>query len=235
MCGRFTQFFSWSDLAATLGAFVDLPEFHTTPPPPPPRRPRYNIAPTQDAAVLATGKDGPRLGTMRWGFPNPHRPGEVINARAETAAELPMFRDAMRTRRALIPADAFYEWEPKGDGSKQPWALASRQPVFLLGALWSPPRADTPARFVSLTTATPPGFEPAIHHRMPCVIRPQDAPTWLDPARTDPAAAAALLHAFGDPAAFPTRVWPVSTRVNTPRNDDAALLERSEPEIGLFG
>jgi putative SOS response-associated peptidase YedK len=234
MCGRFTQFFSWSDLAATLGGFVDLPEFHTAPP----ERPRrYNIAPTQDATVIAVGGDGPRLGAMRWGFSNPHppRPGEVINARSETAATLPMFRDAMRTRRCLIPADVFYEWEPRGDGSKQPWALGSQEPVFLLAALWSPRRDEGPARFVTLTTATPPGFEPAIHHRMPCVVRPEDAAAWLDRDRTDPDAAGALLRAFGDPGAFSTRAWPVSARVNTPRNDDAGLLDRAAPEVGLFG
>lgn len=232
MCGRFTQFFSWSDLAATLGGFVDLPEFHA---PPPVRKARYNIAPTQDATVLAAGVDGPRLGVMRWGFSNPMRPGEVVNARAEKAATLPMFRDAMRARRCLIPADAFYEWEPRGDGGKQAWALASEQPVFLLAGLWSRARSDTPARFVTMTTATPAGFEPAIHHRMPCVVRPQDAWAWLGPDRTDPDAAGTLLRAFGDPGAFRTRAWPVSARVNSPRNDDAGLLERAEPEMGLFG
>lgn len=232
MCGRFTQFFSWSDLAATLGGFVDLPEFHAQPGP---RVPRYNIAPTQDAAVIASDGNGARQGAMRWGFPNPHRPGEVINARSETAATLPMFKDAMRARRCLIPADAFYEWEPRGDGTKQPWALASQQPIFLLAALWSPPRDHTPPRFVTLTTDTPPGFEPAIHHRMPCVVRPEDAAAWLDPRQTDPDAAGSLLHAFGDPTAFPTHAWPVSTRVNTPRNDDPGLLDRAEPEVGLFG
>ena len=238
MCGRFTQFFSWSDLAATLGGFVDLPEFHTPPPAQtPPPTPRYNIAPTQEACVVAAGRDGARLGTMRWGFANPHppRPGEVINARSETAATLPMFRDAVRTRRCLIPADVFYEWEPRGDGSKQPWALGSQEPVFLLAGLWSPRRGEGLSRFVTLTAATPHDFEPAIHHRMPCVVRPKDAAAWLDPDRTDPDAAGGLLRAFGDPAAFRTRAWPVSARVNTPRNDDAGLLDRAEPEAGLFG
>lgn len=232
MCGRFTQFFSWSDLAATLGGFVDLPEFHA---PPAARPPRYNIAPTQDAAVVTAVAEGARLGTMRWGFANPYKPGEVINARSETAPTLPMFRDAMRARRCLVPADVFYEWEPRGDGSKQPWALGSEGAVFLLAGLWSRARADAPARFVTLTAATPHGFEPAIHHRMPCVVRPKDAAAWLDPGRTDPDASGALLRAFGDRGAFRTRAWPVSTRVNTPRNDDAGLLDRAEPEVGLFG
>jgi putative SOS response-associated peptidase YedK len=232
MCGRFTQFFSWADLAATLGGFVDLPECQS---PPAPRRARYNIAPSQDAAVLAAGDTGPRLGPMHWGFANPHRPGEVINARSETAATLPMFRDAMRARRCLIPADVFYEWEPRGDGSRQPWALAAERPVFLLAGLWSPPGADVAARFVPLTAATPPGFAPAIHHRMPCVVCPEDAAAWLDPGRTDPDAGGAVLRAFGDPRAFRTRAWPVSARINTPRNDDARLLDRTEPQVGLFG
>ncbi len=230
MCGRFTQFFAWADLVAAIGGFIDMPAPHAAHDA---RGPRYNIAPSQDATVLHADRSGTHVGPMRWGFHNPARPGEVVHARSETAAALPMFRDAMRARRCLIPADAFYEWEPMGDGTKQPWAFAPERPLFLLAGLWS--GSDEHRRFVALTTATPPGFTPAIHHRMPCVVRPEDARAWLDPSRTDAEAAAGVLHAFGDDAALPTRAWPVSARVNAPRNDDPRLLEPVTPEPGLFG
>ncbi len=230
MCGRFTQFFSWADLVAATGGFIDMPTpdaGHKA------HGPRYNIAPSQDALVLHIDRSDTQVGSVRWGFPNPRSPGEVIHARSETAADLPMFRDAMHSRRCLIPADAFYEWEPRGDGTKQPWAFASDRPLFLLAGLWS--GSNDLRRFVILTCATPTDFMPAIHHRMPCVVRPEDARAWLDPSRMNAETAAGVLHAFGDTAAFPTRSWPVSTRVNAPKNDDPRLLEPVTLELGLFG
>lgn len=224
MCGRFTQHWTWAQLRAVSEPFWSVPDLGEDP------RPRYNIAPTQAAWVIRATTDEPGVDQVRWGFANPHRPGEVINARIETARRLPMFRDSAKARRCLVPADAFYEWEPKGDGPKQPWALAARDGLFLLAGLWEP--SDEGDRFVTLTCDTPPGFEPAIHHRMPCVVRPEDGAAWLDPANTE---ALPLALPFGDPEALSTRAWPISTRVNTPRNDDPRLLERVEPEAGLFG
>lgn len=230
MCGRFTQFFSWTDLAATLGGFVDIPDFDTDRKP---LHPRYNLAPTQEAVGLRAGGAGARIGPMKWGFPNPHKPGEVINARSETAAELPMFRDAAAERRCLIPASGFYEWDRHAPGGKQPWFLRAETTLFLLAGLWR----DTPGGplFVVLTCDTPPGFEPTIHHRMPCVVRPEDAAAWLDPAATDACAALARLCPFGIAKAGGVRAWPVSARVNSAREDDPGLIDETAPEPGLFG
>ena len=231
MCGRFTQFFSWTDLAATLGGFVDIPDFDTDRKP---LHPRYNLAPTQEALGLRSDAGAARIGPMKWGFPNPHKPGEVINARSETAAELPMFRDAAARRRCLIPTSGFYEWDRHAPGGKQPWFLRAETELFLLAGLWrDDPGGPGGPLFVVLTGDTPPGFEPAIHHRMPCVVRPEDAAAWLDPA--DASAALALLHPFGVPKAGGVRAWPVSTRVNSARTDDAGLLDEVTPQAGLFG
>ncbi|MCC5824230.1 MAG: SOS response-associated peptidase [Phycisphaerales bacterium] len=229
MCGRFTQFFSWTDLAATLGGFVDIPDFDTDRRP---LQPRYNLAPTQEAVAIRSDAGAPRLGPMKWGFPNPHQPGEVINARSETAAELPMFRDAAARRRCLIPASGFYEWDRHAPGGKQPWFLRAESELFLLAGLWR----DGPGGplFVVLTCDTPPGFEPTIHHRMPLVVRPEHAAAWLDPG-VDAAGAIGLGAPFGAPETFGVRAWAVSTRVNSAGNEGAGLLERVEPAAGLFG
>ncbi len=224
MCGRFTQHWTWAQLRAAAEPFWEIPDFGDDP------TPCYNIAPTRTAMVIRGTDHQTRIDAVRWGFANPHRPGEVINARIETADQLPMFRQAASTRRCLIPASAFYEWEPKGDGTKQPWALAPAAGPFFLAGLWQ--HAEEGDRFITLTCDTPPGFEPRIHHRMPCVVRPEDGAAWLNPAITD---ALPIALPFGDPDAFPTKAWPISTRVNAPRNDDRRLLEPVEPEMGLFG
>ncbi len=227
MCGRFTQHWTWAQLRAASEPFWEVPDFGDDP------APRYNLAPTQDALVIRASDAGPGIAPIRWGFEKPGASGEVINARAETAAVLPMFRESAARRRCLVPASGFYEWDRCGDGSRQPWHLAADTPVFFLAALWR----DTPRgpRFVTLTFPTPERFEPAIHHRMPGVVAPEDATAWLDPALTDAAPALTLAAPFGDPGVFATRAWPVSSRVNAARLDEPALLERFEPEAGLFG
>ena len=224
VCGRFTQHWTRARLAGLTEPYWNIPDFDDDP------APRYDIAPTQPALVIRACQGPARIDTLRWGLANPARPGEIINARIETADQLPMFKDAARARRCLIPADAFYEWEPTGDGGKQPWALAPLDGVLLLAGLWE----HTPAgdRFVTLTCGTPPGFEPRIHHRMPCVVRPRDGAAWLDPGHPD---GLRLAMPFGDPNAFPRKAWPVSTRVNSTSNDDPRLLEPIRPDAGLFG
>lgn len=227
MCGRFTQHWTWAQLRAASEPFWEVPDFGEDP------TPRYNLAPTQDALVIRAGDVGPVIDPVRWGYEKPGAAGEVINARAETAAVLPMFRESAARRRCLVPASGFYEWDRCGDGSKQPWHLAADTPIFFLAALWR----DTTRgpRFVTLTFPTPEGFEPAIHHRMPGVVPPGHAAAWLDPNGTDAAEALTLAAPFGDPEACTARAWPVSTRVNSARSDGESLLDRVEPPAGLFG
>lgn len=132
-----------------------------------------------------------------------------------------MFRDAFARRRALIPAQAFYEWRHTATGPKQPYAIARRdgETLALAGVWegWRSPEGEVLRSFAIIVTAANATMAP-IHDRMPVVIDQPDWPLWLGETEGD---AASLLH----PAAEDTlRVWPVSTRVNRPANNDAELL-----------
>lgn len=217
------------ELADTSGRFWRYPPGAEDP------VPRHNIAPRQTARVIRGGDEGVELAEMRWGFTRfeGDRPaGEVINARSETATDVPMFRRAMGERRCLVPASGFYEWEKRGDGCKQPWYLTDgHAPLFFMGGLWE----DTPdgAVFVVLTCPTPAGFDPPVHYRMPAVITADHAAGWLAKG-TSARDAAAFVRAFGAPGTFGVRAHPVSTRVNAPRHDDVGLTDPVAPEQGLF-
>ena len=144
-----------------------------------------------------------------------------INARAETVATSPMFRDAFARRRALIPAQAFYEWQCTENAPKQPYAIARRDGETLAFAGvwdgWRTPAGEVLRSFAIVVTATNATMAP-IHDRMPVIVAPPDWPLWLGETEGD---AASLLH----PAAEHTlRIWPVSTRVNRPANNAADLL-----------
>lgn len=154
----------------------------------------YNAAPTQELPVVRRGKEGePRLSLIRWGLvPHWSRTGPqgskpLINARAETAAEKPTFRTALKRRRALVPADGFYEWSKAGDGSKQPWYITRTDgaPMVFAG-VWErwgegDERIDS---FAILTNEAGPDIAD-IHHRCPVLVEPPDFRAWLDP-ETDP-------------------------------------------------
>ena len=131
MCGRFTQRLSWAELHELMdliGAPLNL-------------QPRYNVAPSQNVAVVRATANGRRLSLMRWGLipswaKDPAIGHKLINARAETAAEKPSFRTAFRHRRCLIPADGFYEWQRRG-GTRQPWLFRlSNGAPFAFAGLW---------------------------------------------------------------------------------------------------
>ena len=133
MCGRFTQNYTWAEVHAFLSVFG------------PPRnlRPRYNIAPTTSVDVVRTGEQGRELVSMRWGLvpffwkKTLKELPATFNARAETVAEKPMFRDCFRKRRCIIPASGFFEWTG-GKGSKQPhlFTAADGSPLLAFAGLW---------------------------------------------------------------------------------------------------
>jgi putative SOS response-associated peptidase YedK len=191
-------------------------------------RARYNIAPTQPAPVLAN-RDRPRqLEMMRWGLVPPWADSlkvgaRWINARAETAATAKAFRDALRRRRCLVPADGFFEWAGEG-AAKQPYFVhrAGRAP-FAFGGLWERwkgPDGLWVISFAILTTRPNPLIAP-IHDRMPVVIPPDAYARWLSPDELPPDAIADLL------APWPVAGWEatrVSSHVNKPANDDPACV-----------
>lgn len=197
--------------------------------------PRYNIAPTQRVAVVRCDAEGRRtVAMLRWGLvpfwaKDPAIGNRLINARAETAAEKPAFRAAWRRRRCLVPADGFYEWQA-GPAGKTPYFIsaASGEPFAMAGLWehWEPKNSEDALMetFTILTTA-PTDLMARLHNRMPVVLGQQSSEAWL---------AGGDLERAGDSLADPAvtlRAWPVSRKVNSPRNEDASLIEPEGAEL----
>lgn len=218
VCGRFTL----SRSAAEIAEHFDLPDV-------PALAPRYNVAPGQDIAVVrAEAGSGRALDMRRWGFvPAFARRADErpppINARLETAHEKKSFRDALRRRRCLVPADGFYEWQAQGS-RKLPHHLAlAGGGLFAMAGLfedWEDAEGRVLRSVVLLTTEAQ-GAARDIHHRMPVILSAEQAQLWLDPAWDGADAAGRLTPEV----ALGLRGRPVGRRVNDVRNDDAACLE----------
>lgn len=187
----------------------------------PERRARYNIAPTQNIAVVRMAAKLPKreLTLIKWGLAPPQanaaRPrSPMFNARAESVAEKPAFRQAFRARRCLIPADGFYEWRSTG-GERQPFLFRNRDGSLLAFAgVWEAGSDGSPETCAILTTRPNALMEP-IHDRMPLTLRPQDYATWLSAAQD-----AIHLRSLMEPyAAELLEVFPVSRVVNNSKND----------------
>jgi putative SOS response-associated peptidase YedK len=184
--------------------------------------PRYNIAPSQPAAVL-TNREPQRVRMHHFGL-IPHWAKDrssgyrMINARRETVADKPAFRDAFRARRCLVLADGFYEWQ-RTDGGKQPHVvrLRSRRPFTFAGlwTVWHPP--EGPA-VPSCTIITAPAVGPLahIHDRMPVIVPAPSRAAWLHPDPRDPADLAPLLD---DTPVADLALQPVSDYVNAPAHE----------------
>jgi putative SOS response-associated peptidase YedK len=196
---------------------------------PPAWRPRYNISPGTDVLAVRVDRHGARAArAYRWGLvphwaKDPAIGRSLANARGESLAERPAFRDAFLRWRCLVPASGYYEWRTVA-GAKQPWYLRPLDaPVFALAgiaALWHGP--EGPLRSLALVTTEANALAARIHDRMPLMLAPQDYAAWLDPANTDPAALNALVRPYP-----PERMsaHAVSPRVNAALDDDAALIE----------
>lgn len=217
MCGRYTLSVPLSNLVDSFD--VAPPDFEYPP--------RFNIAPTQAAPVIAQSETGRRMGLLRWGLvpswaKDPAVGSRMINARAETAADKPAFRAAFRSRRCLVPADGFFEWkkaEEKGKekGGKVPFWIhrAGREPFVMAGLWerWEDGESDPLFTFVILTTEAVPALR-EIHPRMPVILPSPAGIRWLDPG-TPAEELRSLLLPFGEGL----RAVPVSPLVNSPRND----------------
>jgi putative SOS response-associated peptidase YedK len=217
MCGRFNQTASGDEVAEAFG-LDEVPALVA----------RYNIAPTQPAAVVGvqprTGRRG--LAELVWGFvPHTSLGGErgFINARSETAWEKPSFREAFAKRRCLVPATGFYEWEKIPGRKSQPWHLTlSSGRVFAFAGLWEPP-VDVPGapRTFTILTTEPNDVTRRVHDRMPVILDPRDYARWLDPEVTEAARVRPLLRPFPDQGMTAFRV---STAVNNASFDDPSCL-----------
>lgn len=221
MCGRLTLQATPDEVRRLFG-YVDQPNFP----------PRFNIAPTQPLAIVTNMDGRRRFLLVRWGLipswaKNPADLPLMINARAETVAEKPAFRGAIRHRRMLVPTSGFYEWRQPGAGAKQkqPYFIRPAETTLMAFAgIWETFLAPDGSEIDTAAILTLPanGLMRQVHDRMPAIVHPQDFERWLDCRGTSVAEALALIPPVDD--AF-LEAYPVSTKVNAVRNDDESLIE----------
>ena len=217
MCGRFIQCTSGEALAERFHLPI-IPDL----------TPRYNVAPSQSVGVIRVTHAGHReFVALRWGLvpawsPEPRTAYSTFNARAETVADKPTYRQAFRRRRCLIPSDGFYEWRRVGK-RKQPYCIAPTDgEPFAFAGLWERWERDgTVVESCTIVVTTANATIAPLHDRMPVILARADEARWLDPALTDPAILQPLLVPC---APERLRVWPVGTAVNRPDTDGPDLM-----------
>ena len=208
--------------------------------------PRYNIAPTQPVPVVRQNPKEPRreLSLMRWGLiPSWSKDisgaGVMINARSETAATKPAFRDPLTNRRCLVPADGFYEWQ-RSRKTKQPYCFeVTAGELFAFAGIWD--RWKDPKHpngqwidSCSILTTTPNAVTSAVHDRMPVILDQAEYDLWLDPGMRNLSVLSEVLKPYD---AGRMRSYPVSSRVNHVGNDDeqcSVRVELTHPQTLLF-
>lgn len=192
--------------------------------------PRYNIAPSQPAPVIAKLQGETRLELFQWGLvpswaKDPTIGNRMINARAETLAEKPSFRNLLGNQRCLIPANGFYEWRKEGKGRVPMWfKLKKGEPLVIAGLWdsWKKPNGELLKTFTIITTGPNELIAP-IHNRMPAVLSDHDALEWLSGGE--------ISHSLSLLKPFPAELmdaYDVSKLVNDPQNDSAECIAPSE-------
>src|SRR5262245_44785632 len=216
MCGRYTLRVSPAELAEIFGVLETI-EWS----------PRYNIAPTQTVAAVRPREQGGgrELALLKWGLipfwaKDARIASSLINARAETVATKPAFRAALKKKRCLIPADGFYEWQAvPGQKTKQPYYITvCDAPVFAFAGLWEHWTNPEGARVDTCSIITTDANElmQKVHTRMPVILDRDDYDLWLDRDVQDSEEVLPLLKPF---PASRMQLVPISTLVNSPRND----------------
>jgi len=211
MCGRFTLT-TPAELIAEVFGLEQTPQLSA----------RYNIAPTQDVAAVVPAGGKRQLELFRWGMLAPAEADRedalMINARSETAATKPLFRESFRSRRCLVPADGFYEWR-KDKSDKRPWRIVdAERPAFAFAGVWEGwrnPAGEIVRSFAIVTTDANEKLAP-IHDRMPVMLKRDDEDAWLDPNTPEPK----LLPLLAPYDAAKTALYRVDARVNSVKNDD---------------
>ncbi len=219
MCGRYKLIFDADALAARFAAILGDVKIE----------PKYNIAPGTFEPIVREDNAVRRIEAFWWGLVPQwakHKSfgARTVNARSETVAEKPAFRSALRYRRCLVPADAYYEWKVVPGGSKQPYLfkMASGEP-FAFGGLWeSWTGPDGELRSFCTITTAPNELCARVHDRMPVIITPDDYDRWLDPMLKDSAQAMTMIRSF--PAEEMTS-HPVSLKVSSVRNQGPEVAE----------
>jgi putative SOS response-associated peptidase YedK len=198
--------------------------------------PRYNIAPGQPVLIVRLDHSRRReLVLVRWGLipswvKDPGKISSLINARAETAAEKPSFRGALRHRRCLVPADAFYEWTGR-PGGRQPYLLRPSPPgPMALAGLWEHWLGADGSEIETMAILTVPANATVsrIHERMPAILAPQDFEAWLDIRSGSSVEVQRLLRPAPDSI---LDMLEVSPKLNNPRNEGPEVQEIIEGKL----
>lgn len=218
MCGRYTLSTRMDELARQF----ELAEYPAS------ISASYNVAPTQQVAVVVSDGEARKLEMFHWGLVPPWAddPGigsRMINARSETAAGKPSFRKPFRERRCLILADGFYEWR-KTNGGKQPYyfRMEDGRP-FAFAGLWEKwGGGREKLRSCTILTTGPNDVVRGVHDRMPVILPPEDHALWLDPDVQEAEALGPLLKPY---SAGEMQAYPVSRSVNSPSNNDSRCIE----------
>lgn len=177
MCGRFTRYHTWKEVHDYLSLFSTTASN---------LQPRYNIAPTTDCEVVREGDEGREMFTARWGL-LPHWAKDIkfgaktFNARCETVAEKPSFRDAFKKRRCVVPASGYYEWKTE-DGKKRPYHITlPDKPVMVFAGLWEINKrlGDEPVTSFTIITTEASEAVQQVHHRMPVILEKEKVSAWM--------------------------------------------------------
>jgi len=207
-----------------LFAYLEQPNFP----------PRYNVAPTQPIPIVRLHEGKRQFALVRWGLipawvEDPRGFSLLINARGESVNDKPAFRNAMKRRRCLVPADGFYEWKVEG-GRRRPYAVRPkhRGPIAFAGLweTWIGPNGEEMETAAIVTTRASRDIA-FIHERMPVIVPPDAFDLWLDCGRVDAETAAALI---APPPEGSLDAYEISDAVNSHTNDGLALLEPRGPE-----
>jgi putative SOS response-associated peptidase YedK len=224
MCGRYQNHLPRDAIARYFGARPTFSE----------NAEHYNAAPTQMLPVVRWNpKTKERtLDLLRWGLiphwaTDPKVGYRMINARGETVATRPAYRDAFRSRRCLVPAVGFYEWKRTARGPKQPYYIIPRdQPMFGFAGLWEgwhDPRTREWLHTFTIITGPPNSLVAKLHDRMPAILDEANWPAWLGEVETSPDDLKKMIA-----EAYPSQMmtaYPISTRVNNVKNDDEKVIE----------
>jgi putative SOS response-associated peptidase YedK len=223
MCGRYAITTAPEAMRRLFG-YPEQPNFP----------PRYNVAPTQPIPIVRLQNGERHFALVRWGLipawvEDPRSFSLLINARSDNVLTKPAFRNAMRYRRCLIPADGFYEWQEAGSALRQPFFVRRKDGAsFAFAGLWetwSGPNGEEMETAAIVTTEANRALRP-IHPRMPVMLAPDAFAMWLDCRNVDAETASVLLAPAPD---YLVDAYPVSHAVNRHANDEGSLIERVEP------
>lgn len=218
MCGRFSQRSPSKKIAKKFEVEEVPPLFE-----------RYNVSPAQAVLAVRESSEGREATFLKWGLvprwaDDPSIGNKLINARSETVAEKPSFREAFVRRRCLVPAEGFYEWSRHGGGRKQPLYFHMRDgEPFAIAGLWERwERGDEPLETCTLLTTEANELLAPHHDRMPVIIRPEEYEVWLDAGVRSADLTRTLLRPYPHEE---MSVYAVSLLVNNPANEGPRCAE----------